>query len=116
MTAHPVAAHLTTRKWVTTIATQRNATSGDAYETFAGSPASEGRLQFDLWGVTPSGRWDWTALKEQVKEHGMRNSLLVAPMPTASTSQILGNNECIEPYTSNVCVARHGAGPRRSHP
>ncbi|MCB0394908.1 MAG: ribonucleoside-diphosphate reductase subunit alpha, partial [Bdellovibrionales bacterium] len=72
------------------------------YETFKGSPASEGIFQFDMWGVTPSKRWDWNALKEEVKQYGIRNSLLLAPMPTASTSQILGNNECIEPYTSNI--------------
>lgn len=72
------------------------------YETFPGSPASQGILQFDMWGVTPSSRWDWDTLKGEVKQYGMRNSLLVAPMPTASTSQILGNNECIEPYTSNI--------------
>ena len=72
------------------------------YETFAGSPASQGILQYDLWGVEPSPRWDWTVLKEEIKQHGLRNSLLLAPMPTASTSQILGNNECIEPYTSNI--------------
>lgn len=78
-----------------------------AYETFGGSPMSKGQFQFDLWGVTPgSNRWDWAALREQVKQHGMRNSLLVAPMPTASTSQILGNNEAFEPYTSNIYVRR----------
>jgi ribonucleoside-diphosphate reductase alpha chain len=70
-----------------------------AYESFKGSPASEGKLQFDLWGVTPSDRWEWSVLKEEIKEHGLRNSLLLAPMPTASTAQILGNNECFEPYT-----------------
>jgi len=81
------------------------------YETFKGSPASEGILQFDMWGVTPdSGRFDWDGLKEKIKEHGIRNSLLVAPMPTASTSQILGNNECFEPYTSNVYIRRTLAG------
>ena len=77
------------------------------YETFKGSPASKGILQFDMWGVTPdSGRWDWNSLKQGVKKHGMRNSLLLAPMPTASTSQILGNNECFEPYTSNIYLRR----------
>ena len=83
------------------------------YETFAGSPASEGKLQFDLWGVDPSersSRYDWPALKELVKERGLRNSLLMAPMPTASTSQILGNNECIEPITSNIYNRRTLAG------
>ncbi len=78
-----------------------------AYETFEGSPVSEGTFQFDMWGVTPdSGRWDWDVLKEKVQEHGVRNSLLLAPMPTASTSQILGNNECFEPYTSNIYTRR----------
>jgi ribonucleoside-diphosphate reductase alpha chain len=77
-----------------------------AYETFKGSPASEGKLQFDMWGVTPSDRWEWNVLKEEIKEHGLRNSLLLAPMPTASTAQILGNNECFEPYTSNIYTRR----------
>lgn len=77
-----------------------------AYETFAGSPLSKGLFQFDLWNVQPSGRYDWNALREEVKQYGVRNSLLVAPMPTASTSQILGNNECFEPYTSNIYVRR----------
>ncbi len=77
------------------------------YETFKGSPASKGIFQFDMWGVTPkSGRWDWDALKKEVKKNGLRNSLLLAPMPTASTSQILGNNECFEPYTSNIYTRR----------
>jgi ribonucleotide reductase alpha subunit len=77
------------------------------YETFKGSPVSKGIFQFDMWGVTPeSGRWNWEALKKEVKKHGVRNSLLVAPMPTASTSQILGNNECFEPYTSNIYSRR----------
>jgi ribonucleoside-diphosphate reductase alpha chain len=77
------------------------------YETWKGSPISEGQFQFDMWGVTPkSGRWDWNALRTQVMEHGVRNSLLLAPMPTASTSQILGNNECFEPYTSNIYTRR----------
>ena len=78
-----------------------------SYETFKGSPASEGKLQFDLWGKTPkSGRWDWASLKQKIAAHGMRNSLLVAPMPTASTAQILGNNESFEPYTQNLYVRR----------
>ena len=78
-----------------------------AYETFKGSPMSEGIFQFDMWNVTPnSGRWDWDALKKEVKKNGVRNSLLLAPMPTASTSQILGNNECFEPYTSNIYTRR----------
>lgn len=77
-----------------------------AYETFKGSPASKGELQFDMWGVTPTDRWEWDILKDEIKEHGMRNSLLVAPMPTASTAQILGNNECFEPYTTNIYTRR----------
>jgi len=81
-----------------------------AYETFPGSPASHGILQFDMWGVTPSNRWEWDVLKEEIKIHGMRNSLLLAPMPTASTAQILGNNECFEPYTSNIYTRRVLAG------
>jgi len=72
------------------------------YETYEGSPVSKGIFQYDMWGVTPSGRWEWSVLKEEVQKYGVRNSLLLAPMPTASTSQILGNNECIEPYTSNI--------------
>lgn len=76
------------------------------YSTFKGSPVSKGVFQFDHWGVTPSGRWEWDALKEEVKQHGVRNSLLLAPMPTASTAQILGNNECFEPYTSNIYTRR----------
>ena len=82
-----------------------------AYETFKGSPVSKGIFQFDMWGVTPdSGLWDWDSLKKEVKKHGVRNSLLVAPMPTASTSQILGNNECFEPYTSNIYTRRTLSG------
>merc|ERR1712054_238466 len=77
------------------------------YETFPGSPASKGQLQFDLWGRKPkSGRWDWAALKAKIEKHGLRNSLLIAPMPTASTAQILGNNESFEPYTQNLYVRR----------
>ncbi|WP_406823746.1 ribonucleoside-diphosphate reductase subunit alpha [Pedobacter sp. KACC 23697] len=77
------------------------------YQTFKGSPLSEGKFQFDLWNVTPdSGRWDWDALRKKVVKDGVYNSLLVAPMPTASTSQILGNNECFEPYTSNIYTRR----------
>ncbi|RYE82830.1 MAG: hypothetical protein EOO65_04915 [Methanosarcinales archaeon] len=71
------------------------------YETFAGSPASQGILQFDMWGVKPSSRWDWDGLKARVVKYGLRNSLLLAPMPTASTAQILGNNESFEPFTSS---------------
>jgi ribonucleoside-diphosphate reductase alpha subunit len=78
-----------------------------AYETFSGSPASKGQLQFDLWGKSPkSGRWDWAALKAKIMKHGLRNSLLIAPMPTASTAQILGNNEAFEPITQNLYVRR----------
>ncbi|UEG49245.1 ribonucleoside-diphosphate reductase subunit alpha [Ferruginibacter lapsinanis] len=73
-----------------------------AYETFKGSPLSQGILQFDMWNVQPSDRYDWDSLRKSIMEHGVRNSLLLAPMPTASTSQILGNNECFEPYTSNI--------------
>ena len=80
------------------------------YQTFKGSPASEGILQFDMWGVQPSKRWEWDVLREEVIEHGIRNSLLLAPMPTASTSQILGNNECFEPYTSNIYSRRTLSG------
>lgn len=81
-----------------------------AYSTFEGSPASRGELQFDLWGETPSDRYDWAKLKNSIQNHGLRNSLCVAPMPTASTSQILGNNECFEPFTSNIYTRRTLAG------
>ena len=80
-----------------------------AYETFKGSPISKGKFQFDLWGVKAkdlSGRWDWDGLRAEIIESGVRNSLMLAPMPTASTSQILGNNECFEPYTSNIYTRR----------
>lgn len=80
------------------------------YQSYEGSPASQGILQFDMWDVTPTDRWDWASLKEQIKAHGMRNSLLVAPMPTASTAQILGNNESTEPFTSNMYNRRVLAG------
>jgi ribonucleoside-diphosphate reductase alpha chain len=76
------------------------------YETYAGSPVSKGVFQYDMWGVTPSSRWEWDVLKEEVMQYGVRNSLLLAPMPTASTAQILGNNECFEPYTSNIYTRR----------
>jgi ribonucleoside-diphosphate reductase alpha chain len=82
----------------------------NVYETFWGSPASKGILQFDMWNVTPTDRYDWDSLKESIKTHGLRNSLLVAPMPTASTSQILGFNECFEPFTSNLYSRRTLAG------
>ena len=81
-----------------------------AYSSFEGSPVSKGILQFDMWNVTPSTMYDWDLLKNNIKKHGMRNSLLLAPMPTASTSQILGNNECFEPFTSNIYVRRTIAG------
>ncbi|MEQ8325046.1 MAG: ribonucleoside-diphosphate reductase subunit alpha [Vicingaceae bacterium] len=77
-----------------------------AYETYEGSPVSQGIFQYDMWGVKPSDRWEWDVLKEEVAKYGVRNSLLLAPMPTASTSQILGNNECFEPYTSNIYTRR----------
>ena len=76
------------------------------YQSIKGSPVSKGIFQFDMWGVTPTSRWEWDILKEEVIEHGVRNSLLLAPMPTASTAQILGNNECFEPYTSNIYTRR----------
>ncbi len=92
-------------------ASMDEAKADGAYKTFKGSPVSKGIFQFDMWGVTPtSGRWDWENLKREVKKNGVRNSLLVAPMPTASTSQILGNNECFEPYTSNIYTRRTLSG------
>lgn len=81
-----------------------------AYETFQGSPLSQGEFQFDMWNVLPSDRWDWSSLRKDVMKNGVRNSLLLAPMPTASTSQILGNNECFEPYTSNIYTRRTLSG------
>uniref|UniRef100_A0AC35TXJ4 Ribonucleoside-diphosphate reductase n=1 Tax=Rhabditophanes sp. KR3021 TaxID=114890 RepID=A0AC35TXJ4_9BILA len=80
------------------------------YSTYEGSPVSKGILQYDMWNVTPSELWDWAALKEKIAKHGVRNSLLLAPMPTASTAQILGNNESIEPYTSNMYSRRVSSG------
>jgi ribonucleoside-diphosphate reductase alpha chain len=80
------------------------------YETFKGSPLSQGEFQFNLWGITPSDRYDWNSLREKIMLNGVRNSLCVAPMPTASTSQILGNNECFEPFTSNIYTRRTLAG------
>lgn len=76
------------------------------YETYEGSPVSKGILQYDMWNVTPTDLWDWNLLKEKIAKYGVRNSLLIAPMPTASTAQILGNNESIEPYTSNIYTRR----------
>ena len=81
-----------------------------SYSSFEGSPISRGIFQFDMWGVTPSNRYDWETLRSNIKTRGIRNSLLVAPMPTASTSQILGNNECFEPFTSNIYTRRTLAG------
>lgn len=80
------------------------------YETWEGSPASKGQLQYDLWNEEPTTSWDWAGLKENIAKYGMRNSLLVAPMPTASTAQILGNNESTEPFSSNMYVRRVLAG------
>ena len=91
-------------------ASMEEAKESGPYQTYEGSPASKGKLQFDLWNVTPSDRWDWASLKTQIAQYGLRNSLLMAPMPTASTSQILGNNECFEPYTSNMYNRRVLAG------
>ncbi len=90
-------------------ASMEEAEADGAYETYKGSPISQGKFQHNLWNIKDeelSGRWDWEKLRNQVKKHGVRNSLLVAPMPTASTSQILGNNECFEPYTSNIYTRR----------
>tara|TARA_B110000285_G_scaffold220655_1_gene272668 strand:- start:914 stop:2083 length:1170 start_codon:yes stop_codon:yes gene_type:complete len=81
-----------------------------AYSSFEGSPISEGKFQFDLWGVKPSDRYDWEKLRINIKTYGVRNSLCIAPMPTASTSQILSNNECFEPFTSNIYSRRTLAG------
>jgi ribonucleoside-diphosphate reductase alpha chain len=92
-------------------ASMEEAKLNGSYQSFKGSPTSKGIFQFDMWGVTPdSGRWDWENLKREVKQNGLRNSLLLAPMPTASTSQILGNNECFEPYTSNIYTRRTLSG------
>jgi len=91
------------------VASKDEAIKDGAYESYEGSPISQGKFQFNLWGVEEqnlSGRWDWSELRKEIKSHGVRNSLLLAPMPTASTSQILGNNECFEPYTSNIYTRR----------
>ena len=85
-------------------------THSGSYSSFHGSPMSKGKFQFDLWGVEPSNRYDWSKLRKDICSFGLRNSLLIAPMPTASTSQILGNNECFEPFTSNIYVRRTLAG------
>ncbi len=82
------------------------AKSDGSYESYAGSPVSKGIFQYDMWDVQPTNRWEWDILKEEVAKYGVRNSLLLAPMPTASTSQVLGNNECFEPYTSNIYLRR----------
>jgi ribonucleoside-diphosphate reductase alpha chain len=90
-------------------ASMEEAKANGPYQSYEGSPISEGKFQHNLWGIKDeelSGRWDWGKLRKQVKKHGVRNSLLVAPMPTASTSQILGNNEAFEPYTSNIYTRR----------
>ncbi|UOY08614.1 ribonucleoside-diphosphate reductase subunit alpha [Muricauda sp. SCSIO 64092] len=90
-------------------ASMEEAKTEGAYSSYKGSPMAEGEFQHNLWGIKDeelSGRWDWAKLRKEVKKHGVRNSLLVAPMPTASTSQILGNNECFEPYTSNIYTRR----------
>jgi ribonucleoside-diphosphate reductase alpha chain len=90
-------------------ASMEEAKAEGPYETYKGSPISKGEFQYNLWGLKDeelSGMWDWTKLRKQVLKNGVRNSLLVAPMPTASTSQILGNNECFEPYTSNIYTRR----------
>jgi len=89
---------------------QKDNTWAGAYSSFIGSPASKGILQFDLWGIEPSNRYNWTLLKKSIQKYGLRNSLLMAPMPTASTSQILGFNECFEPLTSNIYSRRTLAG------
>jgi ribonucleotide reductase alpha subunit len=81
-----------------------------AYSSFTNSPTANGILQFDMWNAEPSAMYDWTTLRTAIQTHGLRNSLLVAPMPTASTSQILGNNECFEPFTSNIYSRRTNAG------
>lgn len=91
------------------VASKDEAIKDGTYESYEGSPISQGKFQFNLWGVDEkelSGRWDWSALREDIKKNGVRNSLMLAPMPTASTSQILGNNECFEPYTSNIYTRR----------
>lgn len=90
-------------------ASMEQAKEEGAYSTYEGSPISQGQFQYNLWGIKDeelSGRWDWEKLRKKIEKHGVRNSLLVAPMPTASTSQILGNNECFEPYTSNIYTRR----------
>lgn len=92
------------------VASNELAMETSPYETFKGSPLSEGIFQFDMWDVKPSNRHDWNSLRESIMRHGVKNSLFLAPMPTASTSQILGNNEAFEPYTSNIYIRRVLAG------
>ena len=87
-------------------ASMETAKKDGPYSSYEGSPVSKGQLQFDMWGVSPSDRHDWAQLRKDIAQYGVRNSLLLAPMPTASTSQILGNNECFEPYTSNIYTRR----------
>lgn len=109
-------AHLLNRQIFETIyyaaltASKDEAKEHGHYETYPGSPMSEGKFQHDMWGVTPTDLWEWEVLKGEIEKFGIRNSLLLAPMPTASTSQILGNNECIEPYTSNIYTRRTLSG------
>ena len=102
-------------EWIDLIPTKEELMIDDdnllgSYSSFEGSPASKGILQFDLWDTIPSGKFDWDTLKNSIQLYGIRNSLLLAPMPTASTSQILGNNECFEPFTSNIYSRRTMAG------
>ena len=87
-----------------------NSTLLGSYSSYIGSPLYNGKFQFDLWKIVPSNRYDWDSLRIDINKYGIRNSLLLAPMPTASTSQILGNNECFEPFTSNIYIRRTLAG------
>jgi len=96
--------------WGALIASHELAVELGPYETFKGSPISQGIFQFDMWNVKPQTDYDWNCLREKIIKDGVRNSLLVAPMPTASTSQILGNNESFEPYTTNIYIRRVLAG------
>lgn len=96
--------------WAALNASHELAVELGPYETFQGSPISQGIFQFDMWNVKPKSDYDWNDLREKVIKDGVRNSLLIAPMPTASTSQILGNNESFEPYTTNIYIRRVLAG------
>ncbi len=96
--------------WAALNASHELALEHGSYETFTGSPISQGIFQFDMWNVKPKTEYDWNGLREKIIKGGVRNSLLVAPMPTASTSQILGNNESFEPYTTNIYIRRVLAG------